>query len=186
MAVTEEPRGLNWINNINTNAFGSLNSQACWFVGSVAFTLLACYLMTRPDEWMPVGATDENGVRQMVMMTRETTRNLGNLLAQSLLLAWTGKTVAGVVDSQQKRKANPAYAEVLKAETEAKVTSTATALALKEAAKDADALRKAGIAHLTGERPALDPIPPKKDPAALDGMELTSADDERERHDAQV
>lgn len=174
MPVTEEPRGLNWINNINTNAFGSLTTQTCWFIGSTALTFVACYLMTREDTYEAVGAVIEGTtLRQMVMHSRETMRQLGNGLALALLAAWGFKTGAGVVDSQNKRKANPAYAEVVKAETEAKITSTAAALALKEAAKDTQALRDAGISNLTVERPAIKPPNGEtvEEPAWADGKQ---------------
>ncbi len=153
MTVTLEPRGLNWINNINTNAFGSVVSQACWFIGSIGFTVLACYLMTRSDVWLPVGVLDEHGVRQMVLLSRETTRGLGNNLAGLLLAAWTGKTIAGVVDSNNKRKANPAYAEVIEAKERGKASGAAAALVLSETALDAKSARGNGLP--TKEHPAI-------------------------------
>lgn len=104
MAYTDEPFGLRILNNINPNALGIAVSQVVWLVGSFAFTWLACYLMTRLDHYEPVGAFDEHGLRQLVLMSRETTRNLGNVLALALLGAWTGKSVVGAVDAHNKRK----------------------------------------------------------------------------------
>lgn len=112
---TKEPAGLAFINNMNMATFGPLISQVCWLVGSLAFTWLACFLMTRPDYYTAVGAFDDHGLRQMVMVSRETTRALGNSLATLLLAAWTGKTIAGVVESNNKRKSAPEYATVLEA-----------------------------------------------------------------------
>ncbi len=142
MPVTEEPRGLNWINNVNMSTFGSLVSQACWFLGSTALTLVACYLLTREDFYTAVGAWDAKGYRQLILMSRETMRAAGQALAYALLAAWTGKTVAGVVDSDRKRRAHPAFAEVVKAKEEGKAAGAAAALVLKEQVLDAKAARE--------------------------------------------
>jgi hypothetical protein len=104
MPVTQEPRGLAWINNLNMTTFGPLISQVCWLAGSFAFTWLACYLTTRLDFYEAVGTVDQNGARQMVLISRETVRQLGNTLALALLAAWTGKSVIGSVDAHNKRK----------------------------------------------------------------------------------
>lgn len=140
MPVTSEPRGLNWINNINTNAFGSLVSQVCWLAGSLALTV-ADY--------------------QLLMASTELARQAGIFLAGILVTAWTGKTVAGVVDSNNKRKANPAYTAVLEAKERGAKAGAAAALALKEQAADLK------HARATAEHPALSiPVPshgPKAD-----------------------
>ncbi len=131
--VTDEPRGLRWINNVNTNAFGSLVSQVCWLVGSFVLTL-ADYRLLREDT--------------------DLERQAGIFLAGILVTAWTGKTVAGVVDSQNKRKAHPEYAKVVEAEARAKTAGAAQALALADVA--AEKVR-------TREHPA--PPPPPVQPA---------------------
>ncbi len=162
MSVTQEPRGLTWINNVNMATFGSLISQVCWLIGSVVFTGLACYLMTRVDFYDQVGAVVEGTtMRQMVLISRETMRQLGNTLALALLAAWTGKTVAGVFDSNNKRKTHPAYAEVLKAEAEGKVSGAAAAAVISEKAADAKAART------TREHPALSAIEEVKKPSVV-------------------
>ena len=152
MPVTLEPRGLNWINNVNTNAFGSLTTQLCWVLGSIAFTALACYLMSRGDYYAAVGALDENGTRQLVMITRETTRNLGSGLATALLVAWGAKTAAGVVDSNNKRQSHPAYAPVLEAKAKGQ------AAAAVDSAVAAALVTKAANEAITREHPI--PAPP--------------------------
>jgi hypothetical protein len=115
MTVTSEPRGLNWINNINTNSFGSLVSQVCWLVGSLVLTL-ACY--------------------RLLMAPTELARQAGIFLAGILVTAWTGKTVAGVFDSNNKRKANPAYKDVLEAKERGKIAGAAAAQAIKQGIGD--------------------------------------------------
>lgn len=125
MAVTEEPSGLNWINNVNMATFGPLVSQICWLVGSLTFTAIAAWLMTRTDYYSAVGAFDANGHRQNVMMPQQELRTLGNMLANILLAAWTGKTIAGVVESQNKRTADPKYAAVLEAKERGKAAGKA-------------------------------------------------------------
>lgn len=107
MAFTDEPPGLSFINNVNMAAFGPLVSQVCWLVGSLAFTAQACILL---------GRGDANGMT----------------LAGLLLAAWTGKTAAGIIDSQQKRTADPRYVEVLKAKAEAEGAKVAAAAAIKD------------------------------------------------------
>jgi hypothetical protein len=156
-SYTDEPPGLRIINNLNTNAFGSVVSQTVWFLGSTVLTLTACYLLTRNDTWEAVGAFDEAGRRALVMHSRETMRQLGNALAIALLAAWTGKTVAGVVDSNSKRKTHPEYATVVKAQAEGKAAGTAkTAQIVKDE-----------VDRITREQPIplLDPstAPPKQE-----------------------
>lgn len=153
MAYTDEPRGLKVINNLNTNAFGSIISQACWFFGSTLLTLWACYMMSRDDYYIPVGAYLEGvkGVgpyRQMILVSLQQTRDMGVHLADALLLAWTGKTVAGVVDSQGKRKTHPDYAPVLEAEAKGKAAGAAAIAVIAEQAKDAAAARAMTMEHV--------------------------------------
>ncbi len=119
--VTQEPRGLNFINNINTNSFSSLTSQVCWLVGSIMLTI-ADYQLLREDT--------------------ELERQAGIFLAGILVTAWTGKTVAGVFDSNNKRKAHPAYAAVLEAEERGKVTGAASAVALADVAANKQMTRE--------------------------------------------
>jgi hypothetical protein len=144
--VTEEPRGLNWINNINPSAFGVIVSQLCWFIGSVCFTWVAQVLMLRQD-----GPALINGMP----ISHDSHRQLGFLLAGALLAAWTGKTAANVVDQQLKRKANPDYVPVAEAIERGKVAGAAAAAVVKEAAKDAAAAR----AIYNGPAPLKEPTP---------------------------
>ncbi len=131
MAYTQEPRGLAFINNINTNTFGSLVSQFCWLVGSLAFTVVACYLLL-----------DDTG-RQA-----DAHHSYGFQLATALLFAWTGKTLAGVADSYGKRTTHPEYVEAME---RGKTTGAAAALVLADAAVDVKAARDA---KTTSEHPA--------------------------------
>ncbi len=110
MAYTQEPKGLVWINNTNVNAVGALTTNACWFIGSVSLTAVACITLLRKD---PNGLT----------------------LAGFLLAAWGGKSVAGVVDSNNKRKADPAYAPVVEATERGRVAGAAAATVLAEQAE---------------------------------------------------
>jgi len=134
MGYTEEGPGLRWINNLNTATFGSVVSQVCWLVGSFAFTGCAVWLMTRVDFYDAVGAADENGLRQMVLISRETMRQLGFAVAGALIAGWTGKTWAGVADSNLKRKASPDYAPVLEAKERGAVAGAAAAALIKREA----------------------------------------------------
>lgn len=109
MAYTDEPRGLAFVNNLNTATFGSLVTNACWFLGSTALTVVACILLLRQD-----GPSLTGGIPT----SHEAQRQLGFALAGILLGAWTGKTVAGVTDSHLKRKV---YSTEKVAESEAKV-----------------------------------------------------------------
>jgi hypothetical protein len=107
MPYTEEPKGLEWINNMNTASMGSLVTNFCWLFGSIAFTLVACYLLV---------VVKDNGMT----------------LAGALLAAWGVKTGAGVTDANLKRKADPKYKEVLEAKERGKVTGVAAAAVLAE------------------------------------------------------
>lgn len=126
MPVTEEPRGLVWLNNANMASFALLVSQVLWAIGSIAFTWTACVLMLRQDG---------PSLWQGIPSSHEAHRQLGFLLAGALLAAWTGKTLAGVVADQQKRTADPRYAAVLEAKERGKVTGAAAALALATSAQ---------------------------------------------------
>jgi len=107
---------------------------------------------------------------KLLVGATEQHRQAGIFLAGILVAAWTGKTVAGVVDAQNKRKTNPAYAEIIKAQAEGKVAGAAAANVLAEAKKDAEALRQGGIAatlqeakiRATREYEAV--VPPKSRP----------------------
>lgn len=140
MTVTLEPRGLAWINNINMATAGSLVTNLCWFLGSTALTIVACILLLRQDYHLPDGT----------LVVVEMQRQLGLTLAGFLLGAWTGKTVAGVADAHNKRKAHPAYAAVVEAKERGAVAGAAAATVIAERAAD---LRQARTVP-TGERPA--------------------------------
>ncbi len=129
--ITQEPRGLGFINNINTSSMGSIVTNVCWFAGSSALTAVACILLLRQDYHLA------NGTLVIVEMQRQ----LGLTLAGFLLGAWTGKTVAGVVDSNNKRTAHPAYAPVLEAKERGKVAGAAAAVVIAEKAADMQAAR---------------------------------------------
>jgi hypothetical protein len=109
MTVTVEPRGLVWINNVSMASFGSLVTNACWFFGSVSLTVVACILLLTPDGPSLVTGTS-------IPTSHENHRALGFQLAGILLAAWGVKTGAGVVESQNKRKASPDYVPVLEAQ----------------------------------------------------------------------
>jgi hypothetical protein len=126
MTVTIEPRGLTWLNNVNTTSFESVVSQICWIVGSFAFTFATV--------WLLMGDTDNK-------------RNAGTLMAGIMVGAWTSKTVAGVVAANNKRKTNPLYKDVLEAKERGAKAGAAAALVLK---KDA-----AAVHTVTAERPAM-------------------------------
>ncbi len=127
MAVTQEPRGLNWINNVNMTTFGPLISNVCWLVGSLAFTYVTCVLLL--DEGLKSDAHHGIGIQ----------------LATALLFAWTGKTAAGVIDANNKRKAHPDYAPVLEAKERGKMAAATAAVVLKEQAADAKATREHAV-----------------------------------------
>lgn len=149
MAYTDEPRGLRFLNNINPTAFGIIVSQFLWAVGSLAFTWAACTLLLRLD-----GPSLTNGIPT----SHEAQRQLGFALAGALLGAWTGKTIAGVVDAQQKRTADPRYVEVLKAKSEAEGAKVAAAAAVKDIK---EGVRTNGVTtaeHLVGASAAADAI----------------------------
>ncbi len=116
MPYTQEPRGLQVVNNVNTTAVGALTTNLCWFLGSVSLTVVSCILLLRAD---PTGLT----------------------LSGFLLAAWGGKSVAGVVDSNNKRKTNPAYAPVIKAAEEGRVAGAAAAAVIAEKSADLQAAR---------------------------------------------
>ncbi len=116
MTYTQEPRGLQVVNNVNVNAVGALTTNACWFIGSVALTVVTCILLLRKD---PNGVT----------------------MTGFLLAAWGGKSVAGVVDSNNKRKTSPAYAPVIKAAEEGRVAGAAAAAVVAEKSADLQAAR---------------------------------------------
>ncbi|HEV8178364.1 MAG TPA: hypothetical protein VGP44_11850 [Gemmatimonadales bacterium] len=145
MPYTPEPRGLAFINNLNTASFGSLVTNACWFLGSSALTTVACMLLLREDYHLA------NGTLVIVEMQRQ----LGLTLSGFLLGAWTGKTVAGVADAHSKRQADPRYAEVLEAKERGKVSGAAAAVVIAEKAADMQAARN-GV--MTGEHPAQQPV----------------------------
>lgn len=126
MPVTQEPRGLNWINNVNMGAFGPLTTQLCWVIGSVAFTYVASMLMLTLD-----GPSLTNGIPT----DHSAIRQLGYLLAGSLLGAWGFKTGAGIYDNKKKREADPRYAGILEAKERGKLAAVANAAALKDAKK---------------------------------------------------
>jgi hypothetical protein len=128
--ITEEPHGLVWINNVNMSTFGSLVSNLCWFIGSVMLTF-ADY--------------------RLLMAETELARQAGIFLAGILVTAWTGKTVAGVIETNNKRKTNPAYASVIKAKTEGEVAGAAAAAVLSEAKKDAASARTTREHRADGE-----------------------------------
>lgn len=127
MPVTQEPRGLMWINNVAMTSFGSLVTNACWFIGSVSLTVVACILLLRLD-----GPSLTNGIPT----SHEAQRQLGFALAGILLGAWTGKTVAGVTDAHLKRTANPEYVPVIEAKERGKVAGAAASVAIAEKAAD--------------------------------------------------
>lgn len=123
MPVTQEPRGLKFLNNLNPNTFSAVAGEFRWTFGSVVFTVLACFLMTRFDRYEAVGAFVEGlkspqgqPLRQMVLVSHETVRQLGNALTLALLGAWTLKTGLGVTEAHLKRKV---YATEKIAETQA-------------------------------------------------------------------
>lgn len=123
MPVTEEPRGLKFLNNLNPNTLSAVAGEFRWTFGSVVFTVLACFLMTRFDRYEAVGAfvdglKSQQGqpLRQMVLVSHETMRQLGNSLTIALLGAWSLKTGLGVTDAHLKRKV---YATEKIAETQA-------------------------------------------------------------------
>ncbi len=129
--ITQEPRGLRFINNVNMATLGSITTNVCWFAGSSALTAVACILLLRQDYHLA------NGTLVIVEMQRQ----LGLTLAGFLLGAWTGKTVAGVVDSNNKRTAHPDYAPVLEAKERGKVAGAAAAAVIAEKAADMQAAR---------------------------------------------
>lgn len=104
MTYTQEPKGLQFVNNLNMTTFGPLVSNLCWLIGSIAFTWVACVLLL-----------DDAG-KQV-----EAHHSYGLQLATALLFAWTGKTAAGVIDANNKRKAHPDYAPVAEARERAKM-----------------------------------------------------------------
>lgn len=161
MAYTQEPKGLTWINNCNPNALSIIVSQICWLAGSLAFTALVWWLMTLLDYYSPVGVPDANGARQMVLISRETMRQGGAALAFALLGAWTGKSIVGAVDAQNKRKLHPDAAPALEAQERGKVAGAAAAVVLAEQAAD---MKSARAATLTSEHP-VPPAPPATAPA---------------------
>jgi hypothetical protein len=135
MPFTEEPRGLVWINNINPTSFGIIVSQGVWLFGSAALTLADYHLLMGPSEQH---------------------RQAGLFLAGILVGAWTGKTIAGVVDAQQKRALDPRAAPVLEAKERGKIAGAAAAVVIADKAKDVAAARASGmyVAPVTAERPA--------------------------------
>ncbi len=131
MPYTQEPRGLQVVNNINVNAVGALTTNACWFAGSTALTVVACILMLRQDYHLA------NGTLVIVEMQRQ----IGFALALALLGGWTSKSVAGVVDSNNKRKTDPAYAPVVEATERGRVAGAAAAAVVAEKSADLQAAR---------------------------------------------
>lgn len=75
-----------WTNTLNTQNFGSVTTQLCWVFGSLVFTVVAAHLFWAEKE----GA---------------------EFLAGSLLAAWLGKSVSGVVDKELKRAKDVDYVE---------------------------------------------------------------------------
>ncbi|HEV8178160.1 MAG TPA: hypothetical protein VGP44_10790 [Gemmatimonadales bacterium] len=144
MSVTIEPRGLNFINNLNVSTFGSLVTNACWFAGSTALTVVACILLLRQDYHLA------NGTLVIVEMQRQ----LGLTLAGFLLGAWTGKTVAGVVDSQNKRTSHPSYVPVIEAKERGQAAGAAAAVVIAEKAAES----KASIERMTNEHEVASPV----------------------------
>jgi len=120
MTVSLEPRGLNWINNLNTNSFGSLVSQLCWLVGSLVLTKANYHLL---------------------MSDNELARQAGLFLTGILVASWTGKSVIGTVDRSIKRKTHPLYKEVLEAQERGKVAGAAAASIIAENKLDLQAAR---------------------------------------------
>lgn len=98
MTYTTEPKGLAFINNLNSNSASSVVQNLCWLIGSITLTRADYLLLTSPVE---------------------LARQAGLFLAGILVGAWTMQKVAGVMDANNKRKAHPEYATVLKAKTEA-------------------------------------------------------------------
>src|SRR5205814_1557243 len=100
----------------NTQSAGSLVTNLCWLFGSLALTI-----------------TD------VIMLLRESPSGLA--LTGILVTGWGAKTTAGVVDANNKRKADPKYKEVVEA---------------AERGKSAGAAAKInGQPPVTAERPAL-------------------------------
>jgi hypothetical protein len=73
-----------WNNALDTTSFSSLTTQLCWVFGSVVFTVVTAYLYV-------------------------SVKPGGDFLAGSLLAAWLGKSVSGVVSKQLKRTTDPDY-----------------------------------------------------------------------------
>lgn len=118
MKYTREPHGLQVVNNVNMATLTQLVTQVCWLFGSFSLTIVDCYLLVYQKE-------------------------SALALAIALIGGWTAKTGAGVVDADNKRKASPEYAEVIKAKSQGTVLADVAA-------------RKSGMFDaLTGEHAAL-------------------------------
>lgn len=125
MTYTHEPKGLEWINNVNAETLGLLVTQVCWLFGSFVLTI-ADY--------------------QMFMSGQEPPRQVGLILAGILVGGWVGKTSAGVFAANNKRKTAKEYGEVIEAQTRGKVADAVVA--------DVTTARKSGLFQaLTGEHP---------------------------------
>lgn len=116
MTYTHEPKGLEWINNVNAETLGLLVTQGCWIVGSLTLTF-ADY--------------------QLFMSGNESARQVGLILAGILTGGWTGKTIAGVFGANNKRKTAKEYGDVVEAQTRGKVAEAVVA--------DVVAARKSGL-----------------------------------------
>jgi len=98
-------------NTLNTVSFSSLTNQFLWMIGSIAFTVVACWLMVRPDQFNATGVLIASGSGM---------RAVGFDLAASLLFAWTGKSVVTAASRFGKSATSEKY---VKAKAEGKAAA---------------------------------------------------------------
>jgi hypothetical protein len=91
-----------WNNTLNTVSFASLTNQGLWMMGSLVFTCVAAWLMTRPDQFNATGVLIASGSGM---------RAVGFDLAAALLFAWTGKSAINAASRFGKSKTAVPYVE---------------------------------------------------------------------------
>ena len=91
-----------WINTLNTVSFASLTNQGLWMMGSLVFTGVAAWLLTRPDQFNETGVLIASGAGM---------RTVGFELAAALLFAWTGKSAINAASRYGKSKTAVPYVE---------------------------------------------------------------------------